>query len=1065
MNDELFKLSRHRLTKLGLSNISSTLSGAQTRDRNKEIIDKLKSQGFAFNKDDDTGFGEIEEESPSDTGIFRIVRDYYKVREKHYIFQKTIPQREISTYANSKSNIDLNEIEEVLNQNFEPVNINLLNNLGGSMKLKAYNRVSYSKSNMIGGSTIISNTKTQNKAATMKKKAGTTGLSGTIGGDSKKVSVRVNEGEETINNEFQQIIKTDNSYFRKDLASYHKENYDLNLLTLKYKENSHKYECIIIKTLCEEYEYKLSQGTNNEKFTEFYEILMQDKEKLLGKNYEKMEKTLKDFKSYASYCSYYLDMKVKAKKVVKRFVNGLMKQIKQDNEESTAENNYIKWKNKISELLNTWDLFEANGIEMKISVKYIPFRKMLISRAKRIRYNKELKLDDEGGKNLLGQFLVLGKDINKKDISNLPTSLFLKDDTIRILVDIGISILLLYTFFTFPMRIAFGDSPFYNFFEKFVDMLFYIDIVTNLRTAYIDKSNNEIYDIKLIVIAYLKAYFLIDFITSVSWKMFFIWNETIYSVLKFTVVLRILRIVKITPLLNRLEQLQSANYVRMFKLLLFYFIVLHWMAVILFLFVEDSIAWDDKNPACYQSNNNKTKEDMSYSCAYITTFNLAAYIVPGEYISDFNIIEVLNPSNEYIVFILEYLIGSVLSAYIFGGMASIIQNLNQGQNFFTEKTDLLREHMLFYDIPESIQMDIQTYYDYLWQRHKDIIYGKHHFNLLSRSLREKFERMNLPGNEIYLKLFYSLGNLKIIDEILLGLKKYIAFPKEVVFAEGSLIYGLYIILNGEVVLISENNPNLKKITFSVKFADVLKEMDEKRKELDQSIQLNNDNDNINKNSLKETLSVELIERSVIFPLIPAFLKTGRTYQKCFCIDFTDLLYLPTEYFDNIINIFPIEMHMLKSKLVKLVEEQKLFENEKLFKTISNHSARSVGSYYEKSYDKYSIWIPIPIPISQRKIAKNYIPFFLNKVNFLHKEIILSSDLDICFNSSKIFNMIRNNVKEKNVKKSDKKENNNNNNNSTNDVVEHIRGLGKQVNALANELTAYNDKFKLFMENK
>ena len=49
----------------------------------------------------------------------------------------------------------------------------------------------------------------------------------------------------------------------------------------------------------------------------------------------------------------------------------------------------------------------------------------------------------------------------------------------------------------------------------------------------------------------------------------------------------------------------------------------------------------------------------------------------------------LHPSEEYLTYICFYMIGAALSAYIFGGMAAIIQNLNQGQNFFKNKIDIV----------------------------------------------------------------------------------------------------------------------------------------------------------------------------------------------------------------------------------------------------------------------------------------------------------------------------------------------------------------------------------------
>ena len=49
-------------------------------------------------------------------------------------------------------------------------------------------------------------------------------------------------------------------------------------------------------------------------------------------------------------------------------------------------------------------------------------------------------------------------------------------------------------------------------------------------------------------------------------------------------------------------------------------------------------------------------------------------------------------------------------------------------------------------VDNETQNDVRTFYTYLWQRHKDIIYSKYHFDLLTESLREKFEKLNLPNH-------------------------------------------------------------------------------------------------------------------------------------------------------------------------------------------------------------------------------------------------------------------------------------------------------------------------------
>jgi hypothetical protein len=149
------------------------------------------------------------------------------------------------------------------------------------------------------------------------------------------------------------------------------------------------------------------------------------------------------------------------------------------------------------------------------------------------------------------------------------------------------------------------------------------------------------------------------------------------------------------------------------------------------------------------------------------------------------------------------------------------------------------------------------------------------------------------------------------------------------------------------------------------------------------------------------------KHSIIFPLISALLKTGRNWQNCHSENFADLLFMPIEAFDELIFNFPIEMHMLKHKKMNFVNKYKLFNNKELFQMISVHSSRSISKYYEKEYDPVTIWIPIPIPISQRKISRNYVDNFIKKVRYQWREILLPGDLNLCLNSYSIMPLLKN----------------------------------------------------------
>ncbi len=98
-----------------------------------------------------------------------------------------------------------------------------------------------------------------------------------------------------------------------------------------------------------------------------------------------------------------------------------------------------------------------------------------------------------------------------------------------------------------------------------------------------------------------------------------------------------------------------------------------------------------------------------------------------------------------------------------------------GGKDFNWKIDILRQHVEFYNLGNEVGNNIKFYYEYLWQRHKEVVYGKHHFDLLSNTMKNRFEKFHLVGKEIYLDIFYQLKNKNIIDQILKELKKVTSF--------------------------------------------------------------------------------------------------------------------------------------------------------------------------------------------------------------------------------------------------------------------------------------------------
>jgi CRP-like cAMP-binding protein len=93
-----------------------------------------------------------------------------------------------------------------------------------------------------------------------------------------------------------------------------------------------------------------------------------------------------------------------------------------------------------------------------------------------------------------------------------------------------------------------------------------------------------------------------------------------------------------------------------------------------------------------------------------------------------------------------------------------------------------------------------------------LIYGKDHFGHLSKKLDQKIQRHR------YQNIIHSLDITKksndfFISKFLLLLKTQVAVPGEIIFYEGNISKGLYILETGTVELFSNRRKKLhKKVT-------------------------------------------------------------------------------------------------------------------------------------------------------------------------------------------------------------------------------------------------------------
>lgn len=144
-----------------------------------------------------------------------------------------------------------------------------------------------------------------------------------------------------------------------------------------------------------------------------------------------------------------------------------------------------------------------------------------------------------------------------------------------------ILIVLIATFngFVLPYQVAFlthyGSFDYYDIIDIVIDIIFWIDILINFRTTYLDtKSSEEIMDAKMIALKYVRGRFWIDLLSVLPVNYLeYIIPDASTSTLQFLGLLKLVRIVRFGKLITFLNLMHEIKNTLKIVKLVFYLVI------------------------------------------------------------------------------------------------------------------------------------------------------------------------------------------------------------------------------------------------------------------------------------------------------------------------------------------------------------------------------------------------------------------------------------------------------------------------------------------------------------
>ncbi|KAL3887064.1 hypothetical protein ACJMK2_027196 [Sinanodonta woodiana] len=341
--------------------------------------------------------------------------------------------------------------------------------------------------------------------------------------------------------------------------------------------------------------------------------------------------------------------------------------------------------------------------------------------------------------------------------------------------------------------------------DLIVDIMFIADILINFRTTYLHNGEVVVEPTK-IAINYVKGWFVIDTIAALPFDLLLFGSGT-SDTMTITGILKTARLLRLLRVIRRIEQFAEYGAAVLLLLMVTFTLIGHWLACIFYAIayverphLEERISWLDrlatqlKEP--FLANDTSSGPDIKtcYITALYFTFTSLTSIGFG------NIAP--NTNAEKIFSIFAMLLGSLLSAAIFGNVSSIMLRVYQGSDEYHEKAQSVKEFINFHQIPKTLATRLQESFQHAWSYTNGI-----DMNTVLKSFPECLQAdicLHLNRNLLNNCQAFKGGSPGCLRALALQFKSTHAPPGDTLLHPGDILTSLYFIARGSVEILKGN---------------------------------------------------------------------------------------------------------------------------------------------------------------------------------------------------------------------------------------------------------------------
>lgn len=354
----------------------------------------------------------------------------------------------------------------------------------------------------------------------------------------------------------------------------------------------------------------------------------------------------------------------------------------------------------------------------------------------------------------------------------------------------------------------------------FVDFLFLIDIMINLRTGFVVEGHFVDDDWKAVT-NYLKGSFLFDVVGSFPLNLVFLGidqqnsltdedQDSNAGLARTNKMLRLLRMAKLSRLTRMLKLGKYLEYVevvvkfnpgliRVFKLCLAIILCCHWFGCVWWLISDFEMGDPSINSPWYAGHNNWhpplwLKNDPDFALKYWHAFYWGAGMCLGMVPRDIEPITSL----EAIVTTLTMFVGLLLAAFVISSFTSAFAAMDQKNALAGKQLDLIRNYLLLKAVPTDLRSRILEFYQYLYTSNQSMD-GLQVLNMMPPNLSSQLALSVNAKIITRTSMFADLSDYPLLA-VISCLSPVIFVPGQILCTAGHVLRQIYFISRGQVGL-------------------------------------------------------------------------------------------------------------------------------------------------------------------------------------------------------------------------------------------------------------------------